>query len=71
MTINISPELTERLQTRLNESTEFTSIDAYVEYILTEVLNQTEGTHDTDSSAYSAKEEEEVKQRLSDLGYLD
>ncbi|HLD21937.1 MAG TPA: CopG family transcriptional regulator [Patescibacteria group bacterium] len=68
MNITISNDLGKKLQERIHASKEFSSVDQYIEYILTEVLKQTQNE---DQQPYTKEQEDEVKQRLSDLGYMD
>lgn len=67
MQLNINDAIAAQLQKRVDESSEFDSVEAYVEYVLGEVLKQTASSDD----AYDEKQEDTVKQRLEDLGYLD
>jgi Arc/MetJ-type ribon-helix-helix transcriptional regulator len=67
MQITLPDELAKKLESRVAESQEFSSVDAYVCYVLEEVLKQTGGNND----AYTKEQEAEVKERLSNLGYLD
>lgn len=72
MTIELPQELAQRLQQRVDASNEFTSVAEYAAYILDEVLKQTDDTTNANNDAtYSKDQEADVKQRLSDLGYLD
>jgi Arc/MetJ-type ribon-helix-helix transcriptional regulator len=50
------------------KGTDFSSVDEYVIFVMEEVLKE-EGQEK--ESALSDEEEEEVKKRLRDLGYLD
>jgi len=68
MHINISDELSHKLENRVKTSNEFKTVEEYVEYVLAEVLKQTEGPAE---EVYDKKQEDSVKQRLEDLGYLD
>lgn len=68
MQINLSDELTKKLEARVDASDEFQTVEEYVEYIVTEVLKQTETQ---EPEGYTKDQEKELKQRLSDLGYLD
>ncbi|OGY86814.1 MAG: hypothetical protein A2233_05165 [Candidatus Kerfeldbacteria bacterium RIFOXYA2_FULL_38_24] len=67
MQINLSDELAKKLEQRVANSQEFASVEKYVQYVLEEVLQQTTATN----NAYTKNQAEDVKQRLSDLGYLD
>ena len=67
--ISIKRSLAKKLKKRLKE-TEFKTLSEYVNFILEEVLASLEEQDDEDTS-YSPEEEEKVKQRLKDLGYID
>lgn len=67
--ISINKPLALKLKKRLKE-TEFKTLSEYVGFILEEVLASLE-EQDEEESGYSAEEEEKVKQRLKDLGYID
>ncbi len=64
MQITLSNELTKKLEERVAQSSEFPSVEAYVQYVLEEVLKQTETT-------YTKDQEAAVKERLENLGYLE
>lgn len=59
-------ELYSKIEERVN-ATDFGSVDAYVKFILEEVLKEGE----TEEGAFSKEDEKEVKKRLKTLGYLD
>lgn len=67
MQLTLRDEIATQLKARVQQSQEFVSVEEYVNYILEEVLKQTSGTKD----AYTKDQEQEVKKRLEDLGYLD
>ncbi|MFC1598229.1 CopG family transcriptional regulator [Patescibacteria group bacterium] len=72
MQINITDELTKKLEERVNASDEFDSVEKYVNYVLEEVIKQTAGdAGEASDETYSKEQEAAVKQRLEDLGYLD
>jgi len=48
------------------KGTEFTSVESYVTYVLTEVVSEEE-----EAESFSKEDEESVKDRLRALGYLD
>ena len=62
----LTHELYDRIEARVRD-TGFSSVDEYVIFVLEEVLKE-EGVEET---AFSKEEEEEVKKRLRELGYLD
>ena len=63
--ISIPSSLYRAIEERL-EGTEFTSVEAYVVFVLSEVVND-----DDEEQLFNEEDEAEVKKRLSDLGYLD
>ncbi|MBI5332515.1 MAG: hypothetical protein HZB65_02995 [Candidatus Aenigmarchaeota archaeon] len=64
MQVNISDKTAEKLKTRI-KSTQFETVDDYVNYILEQVVKKLE------RSGLTAADEEKVKQRLRSLGYLE
>ena len=65
--IKISDELYEKIEKNLSDYG-FETVDEYVEFILKEVL---EDKSEGDEQVFSEEEEEIIKKRLRDLGYLD
>lgn len=63
--ISIPTTLYKKIEERL-EGTEFTSVEAYVTFVLNEVVSDEE-----EEQSFSQEDEAEIKQRLRDLGYLD
>ncbi len=64
--VNISKELVDEIQRRVDESGgEFKTVEEFIEFVLTEVLREEEP-----EQVYTAKEEEEIKERLRRLGYI-
>ncbi len=61
--VSLPAELYRKIEERIG-TTEFSSVDEYVMFVLEEVLKEEE-------PAFSGREEEEVKKRLKALGYLD
>ena len=68
--IQISAEIFSQLEERVKQ-TDFQTVDAYVEYILEQVLNKLKNGSSHESKGLTSKEESQVKQRLHDLGYLE
>lgn len=63
-TISISPKIYNSILKRIeNSENEFSSPDDYVEYVLTEVLEEK-------SESYTKEEEEEIQEKLRDMGYI-
>ena len=71
MKIDISNEIAEKLQKRVDSTDEFDSVQAYVEYILKLVVERLENENAEEQPAFSEEDEEKVKERLRSLGYLD
>jgi len=65
-TVTLDSELYERVADRVIES-DFDSVDEYVSFTLEELLAELEGTPDERSE----EQDEEVRDRLRELGYLD
>ncbi len=72
--IAIKKRLALKLRRRLKE-TDFKTLSEYVNFILAEVVSSLEEQDQADEAEvepeYSREEEEKVKARLRDLGYLD
>jgi len=68
-TITIPTPLAEKIKARM-EGTGFTSVSEYVTYILREVLANIEA-EEREREILSKEEEEKVKERLRNLGYID
>lgn len=62
----LQTELYEMVENRITDL-DFSSVDEYVEFVITEILKDEEDEEVT----FSEEEEEEVKKRLKALGYLD
>ncbi len=65
--VPIPAKLYDAIDQRVQE-TEFNSVEAYVTFVLEEVLKDDD---EEDEIAFSPEDEEEVKKRLRALGYLD
>ena len=68
-TVSIPKVLVEKIKNRM-KGTGFSSVSSYVTYILRQVLSSIEEEERT-KEAFTKDEEEKVKQRLRDLGYID
>ena len=67
VSVGISKDLFDEIQRRINESGgEFSNVEAFIEFVLTEVLREDEPENDL-----SPEEEKEIKKRLSALGYIE
>ncbi|MBW3002138.1 CopG family transcriptional regulator [Candidatus Woesearchaeota archaeon] len=72
MKVEIPKNVAEKLQKRVDSTDEFDSVQAYVEYILKQVVERLEEENsDDEQPAFSEEDEEKVKERLRSLGYLD
>ncbi|TYL36427.1 hypothetical protein CV102_22655 [Natronococcus pandeyae] len=67
-TVELPTRIVDRVEDRL-PYTEFESADEYVEYVMEEVLYRVE--QETEDDDFEPVDEEEVKDRLKSLGYLD
>jgi len=64
--VSISKEIVDEIQRRVDESgDEFQTVEEFVEFVLAEVLRE-----DEPEQAYTPEEEEEIKERLRRLGYI-
>jgi len=64
--IRIPKNLYEKIEEEVRASQgEFKSVEDYVEFVLNEVLKE-----ESEETAYTPEEEEEIKRRLRSLGYL-
>ncbi|MFW9896863.1 MAG: CopG family transcriptional regulator [Promethearchaeota archaeon] len=68
-TVSIPKPLAEKIKERM-KGTGFSSVSSYVTYVLRQVLSSIE-SEERSKQAFTREEEEQVKQRLRDLGYID
>ena len=68
-TVSIPKPLAEKVKERM-KGTGFASVSSYVTYVLRQVISSIE-EEDRSKQAFTKEEEEKVKQRLRDLGYID
>lgn len=68
-TVSIPKPLAEKIKRRM-KGTGFSSVSSYVTYVLRQVLSSIEEDEQS-KQAFTKEEEEKVKQRLRDLGYID
>ncbi|MFX1274393.1 MAG: CopG family transcriptional regulator [Promethearchaeota archaeon] len=68
-TVSIPKPLAEKIKDRM-KGTGFSSVSSYVTYVLRQVLSSIE-EEERSKEAFTKEEEEKVKQRLRDLGYID
>ena len=75
--VHIPSNLVDRISARLPK-TDFKSVDDYVSYVLNEVLDELETSDQTKpesskaapSEVFTKEDQEDVEQRLKDLGYM-
>jgi Arc/MetJ-type ribon-helix-helix transcriptional regulator len=68
-TVSIPKPLIEKIKERM-KGTGFGSVSSYVTYVLRQIISSIEG-EERSKLAFTKEEEEKVKQRLRDLGYID
>jgi len=68
-TVSIPKPLAEKIKQRMI-GTGFSSVSSYVTYVLRQVLSSIKAEEQS-KQAFTKEEEEKVKQRLRDLGYID
>ena len=63
--VNISKELVDEIQRRVDESrSDLKTVEWYIEFVLIELLKE-------EKQPYTPEEEEEIKRRLKALGYME
>ncbi len=68
-TVSIPKTLADKIKDRM-KGTGFPSVSSYVTYVLRQVISSIEEENKS-KEAFTKEEEEKVKQRLRDLGYID
>ena len=68
-TVSIPKPLVEKIKERM-KGTGFASVSSYVTYVLRQVISSIE-EEERSKQAFTKEEEEKVKQRLRNLGYID
>jgi Arc/MetJ-type ribon-helix-helix transcriptional regulator len=66
ITISLPEEVIQKLETKIRE-TDFESISEYINYVLNQVLEESK---EQTKTAYTEEEEEAVKNRLKEVGYI-
>ena len=69
ITISLPEELTEKLENKIKERN-FDSISDYIIYVLKQVLEKETESNSKRELSYSKEEEQAVKNRLKELGYI-
>jgi len=70
MNVEIDDNIYEVLDARAEEK-EYEDTNEYIEHLLKQVVEKIKKEKEAGESSYSDEEEEKVKDRLRDLGYLD
>jgi len=68
-TVSLPKPLVDKIKERM-KGTGFSSVSSYVSYVLRQVISSIEA-EERSKKAFTEEEEEKVKQRLRDLGYID
>lgn len=72
--VQLTDELHAQLEKIVQDSQEFSDVAGYVEYILKQVVDKKQKaaeTADTQAGVYSKEDEDKIRDRLKNLGYLD
>ena len=69
MEVKINEEIIRKFEKRIEKSSEFNSIEEYVNFILSQVADKIESEEKEEE--FSKEDEEKVEERLRGLGYLD
>lgn len=64
-TVKISKDIIEKIEQQIH-GTEFKSVDEYIAFVLEEIVRDKEESEEI----FSEEDEEKVKERLKELGYL-
>jgi len=67
-TISIPTPLAEKIKKQI-EGTGFNSLSSYVTYVLRQLVSSTE--RDEHRNGFTKEDEEKIKERLRNLGYID
>lgn len=70
MKIEIKEEIAEKLKERVESDDKFKDIEEYVNYILKQVVERLKGEAE-EEPAFSKEDEEKIKEKLKNMGYLD
>jgi len=69
--LTISDKLKQDLDAIVASSAEFKFVDDYVSYILQQVVTKKQATTPSSAATYSKADEDKIRERLKNLGYLD
>ena len=68
MNVDIPDPIVEELKAHVATDERFETVEAYIEYLLNQVVKKLQAKK---KQAYSAEDEKEVAARLKQLGYID
>lgn len=72
--VQLSDDLVAQLEAIVKDSAEFSSVDEYVQYVMQQVVvkkQQAQTPSDQPAATYSKDDEDKIRERLKNLGYLD
>lgn len=71
--VQLSDDLISQLEEIVKNSNEFSSVDEYVQYVMKQVVVKKQAQTNTDQApaTYSKDDEDKIRDRLKNLGYLD
>lgn len=72
--VQLSDDLILQLEEIVKNSNEFSSVDEYVQYIMKQVVakkQQAQASPNQTPASYSKDDEDKIRDRLKNLGYLD
>jgi DNA polymerase III sliding clamp (beta) subunit (PCNA family) len=67
--VTIPASLARRIE-KILAGSDFKTVDAYIEYVLNQLVTELEGGRQKSKEAFSEKEQETVEDRLRNLGYM-
>lgn len=73
MNLTLNDQLSAKLEAIVKDSAEFSDVSAYVTYILEQVVAKKAQTKEQSAApaGYSKADEDKIRERLKNLGYLD
>lgn len=72
--IQLSDDLYSKLESIVSASSEFSSVEEYIAYVMKQVVEKKQKANSTSAqqdSSYSKEDEDKIRERLKNLGYLD
>lgn len=68
--VDVDDDIYSVLEARAEEK-DFDDTEKYIKYLLEQIVEKIKREKEQQDSTYSEEEEQKVKKRLKDLGYLD